>query len=164
MEKQRYSLRTNVGFFFNKPIGFFRDFHAEFPEIFIEPDLNVYHFLSDYRFSRTREGLLLQAELHGEIEAQCVRCLTIRRVPVYAPFEELYFFLERTQEESEQTVPENGYINLAEIFRDYLLLEIPMNYICKPDCKGICVECGQNLNLGECEHSASRIHFREEEP
>lgn len=162
MEKQRYSLRTNVGFFFNKPIGFFRDFHAEFPEIFIDPDLNVYNFLSNYRFSRTREGLLLQADLSGEIEAQCVRCLTFHRVAVKAPFEELYFFPERTQEESDQTIPESGYIDLGLVFRDYLLLEIPMNYICKPDCKGICVECGQNLNLGECEHTLSRIQFKED--
>ena len=161
MEKQRYSLRTNVGYFFNRPIGFFRDFHAEFPEIFIDPDLNVFNLLSGYRFSRTREGLLLQAQLHGEIEAQCVRCLSIVRISIDTPFEELFFFLERSQEEFDQIIPEDGYIDLGEIFRDYLLLEIPMNYICKPDCKGICVECGQNLNLGECEHNTSRIHFKE---
>ena len=100
MEKQRYSLRTNVGYFFIRPIGFFSDFHAEFHEIFIDPDLNVYNLLSDYRFSRTREGLLLQAQLHGEIEAQCVRCLSINRISVDTPFEELFFFLERSQKNS----------------------------------------------------------------
>jgi len=81
---------------------------------------------------------------------------------VDTPFEELFFFLERSQEEFDQIIPEDGYIDLGEIFRDYLLLEIPMNYICRPDCKGICVECGQNLNLGECEHTTSRIQFKEE--
>ena len=29
----------------------------------------------------------------------------------------------------------------------------------KPDCKGICTECGQNLNLAECEHTNGRIIF-----
>ena len=157
MEKQHYSLRANVGFFFNKPIGFSRDFHAEFPEIFLEPDLNVLNLKAAYRFSRNREGLLLQAELSGEIQALCVRCLSESNVPVNAKFEELFYFPGRTQEETDQLVPNDGYIDLADIFRDYLLLEIPINHVCKTDCKGVCVECGQNLNLADCGHINSRI-------
>lgn len=103
----------------------------------------------------------MQADLQGEIEAQCVRCLTLTRVPVSTNFEELFFLPERTQEETDQIMPEDGYIDLAEVFRDYFLLSIPIKYICKPDCKGVCVECGQNLNLGECEHIESRIDFQE---
>jgi len=162
MEKQHYSLRSIVGFFFNKPIGFSRDFHAEFPEIFLEPDLNVLNMKAAYRFSRTREGLLLQTELSGEIEAQCVRCLAESIVPVFTKFEELFYFPERTQEETDQLVPADGYLDLADIFRDYLLLEIPINHLCKPDCKGVCVECGQNLNLADCGHTHSRIILPEE--
>ena len=66
-------------------------------------------------------------------------------------------FPERTQEETDQLVPVDGYIDLADIFRDYLLLEIPINYLCKPDCKGVCVECGQNLNVADCPHTDRRI-------
>lgn len=161
MEKQRYSLRTNIGYFLNKPNGFSRDFHMEFPEIFLEPDINIFDFYCNYRFSRTHEGLLLHADLKGVIEVPCVRCLTLSRLPVATSFEELYVFVERAQDESDQVIPGDGYIDLTEIFRDYLLLEIPIKYICKPDCKGVCVECGQNLNLAECEHTESRIHFLE---
>ena len=162
MEKLHYSLRANVGFFFNKPIGFSRDFHAEFPEIFLEPDLNVLKFQVAYRFSRTREGLLLQTELSGDVQAQCVRCLTESSMPVATKFEELFYFPERTQEETDQLVPMDGYIDLADIFSDYLLLEIPINHLCKPDCKGVCVECGQNLNLADCSHTDSRIFLPDE--
>ena len=157
MEKQKYSLRANDGFFFNKPSGFSRDFHAEFPEIFLEPDLNVFNLQAAYRFSRTREGLLLQTELRGDIQSQCVRCLTESTVPVATSFEELFYFPERTQEETDQLVPTDGYIDLADIFRDYLLLEIPINHLFKPDCKGVCVECGQNLNVADCPHTDRRI-------
>jgi len=68
--------------------------------------------------------------------------------------------MERFQEETdEETIPEDGYIDLGGLFRDYLLIELPMNSVCKKDCKGICIECGQDLNEGECEHTDSRVIF-----
>ena len=102
---------------------------------------------------------VLQADLQGEIETHCTRCLEAMKVTANTHFEELFVFVERSQEEFEQLVPEDGYIDLAEPFRDYLLLEIPIHHLCRPDCKGICLECGQNLNLGQCEHINSQILF-----
>ncbi len=64
-----------------------------------------------------------------------MRCLSETSMPVITNFEELFYFPERTQEETDQLVPVDGYIDLAIIFRDYLLLEIPINYLCKPDCR-----------------------------
>ena len=152
MEKNFYSLRTNIGYFLNKPIGFSQDFHLAYPEIFLNPDLNVHNLASDYRLSRTREGVLLQAQLQGEIEVQCTRCLSDMFSPVRTDFEELFVFESRSQDDSDEIFPEDGYIDLAETFRDYLLLEVPINHLCRSDCKGICVECGQNLNEADCGH------------
>ena len=61
--------------------------------------------------------------------------------------------------ENGEVVPEDGYIDLGRPIRDYLLLDLPINLVCKPDCKGICVECGVNLNRETCEHTDSRIIF-----
>ncbi|MCJ7695465.1 MAG: DUF177 domain-containing protein [Anaerolineaceae bacterium] len=152
MEKKLYSLRTNIGYFLNKPIGFSKDFKVEYPEIYIEPDLNILNFISDSRFSRTREGLLLQSEIGGEIKVNCSRCLSPFFVHVNSEFEELFVFIQRSQEISDLIVPEDGYIDLGGLFREYMLLEIPINSICQEDCKGLCVECGQNLNEEFCEH------------
>ncbi len=152
MEKNRYSLRTNIGYFLNQPIGFSRDFNIEYEEIFIEPDLNVKQMVSAVRLSRTHEGLLLESHLEGQIEAICGRCLTLFYTRVETKIEELYVFSQRTQEDTDLIVPEDGYIDLGEIFREYLILEIPINAICKPDCKGLCDQCGQNLNEKSCEH------------
>ena len=44
----------------------------------------------------------------------------------------------------------NIRLNLDEIFRDEVILDVPMKHLCKEDCKGICFGCGQNLNDGEC--------------
>lgn len=152
MVKNRYSLRTNIGYFLNKPIGFNRDFSIDYPEIFIDPDLNVRLLKGFFRFSRTREGLLLEAEIEGQIEAVCGRCLTEYFTHVKTKFEELYIFTQRSQEDTDMIVPMDGYIDLGEIFREYLLLELPINPVCQSSCKGLCDQCGQNLNLAICEH------------
>lgn len=156
MEKILHPLRTNVGFFLNKPIGYSRNFEFNFPTIFIEPDLHARNLIGQYSFSRTREGLLLQAELQAEVDGQCSRCLEAMPVHVQTKFEDLYVFEPRMIEEmDEEQVPKDGYIELGIPFRDYILLEMPINSICSPDCKGICLECGQNLNTGQCEHNHS---------
>ena len=157
MEKQKHSLRTNIGFFYNKPIGFNKDYHFTYPEIFIEPDLNVFDLQCDMRISRTREGLLLQADLQGRIESICVSCLCDFLVLSTAKIEELYVFAQRATRDTDLLIPADGYIDLGEIFREYLLLEIPINATCREDCKGLCLICGQNLNENACEHSKTPI-------
>jgi uncharacterized protein len=41
-------------------------------------------------------------------------------------------------------------LNLMPVIRDTILLSIPIAPTCRPDCKGICPECGEDLNKGEC--------------
>jgi len=156
MEKKPYSLRTNIGYFLNKPIGFSRSFNIAYEEVFIQLDLNVKQLKSAVTFSRTREGLLLEADLEGSIETACGRCLMLFYIPVKTIIKELYFFSQRSQEDSDMVIPENGYIDLGEIFREYLLLELPINPLCKHDCLGLCDQCGQNLNVALCEHQLAK--------
>ncbi len=41
-------------------------------------------------------------------------------------------------------------LELEEILREFILLALPMQMVCKPECKGICPQCGQNRNLVAC--------------
>jgi uncharacterized protein len=41
-------------------------------------------------------------------------------------------------------------IDLGEILREHLALEIPIRYLCSESCKGLCPQCGQNLNSAAC--------------
>lgn len=103
--------------------------------------------------------MLLQVELEAEVDGECSRCLEPMSVHVQTSFEDLYVFEPRMIEElDEEQVPRDGYIELGVPFRDYILLGMPMNAICSPDCKGICIECGQNLNKGSCEHNHSVVY------
>ncbi len=44
---------------------------------------------------------------------------------------------------------ERGEIKLDEIFKEQIFLSLPMRYLCKDDCKGLCMHCREDLNFGE---------------
>ncbi len=107
------------------------------------------------RVNRTPQGILMHGDFQGSTPTECVRCLTNFIQPLHTTFDEMYAFNERSITESELLVPEDGNIDLEPIVREYLLIEMPISPICSPDCKGLCLICGQNLNERECEHSSS---------
>ena len=152
MNQPRYPLRINVGFLLNQSIGYYRDIHFEYPEMLLKPDLSLTDFAGVARITRTPQGILVQGEFKGKTTAECVRCLTNFELPLHANFSELYAFNERSVTDSGLLLPEDGNIDLEELVREYLLIELPFSPVCKPDCKGLCAECGQNLNEELCEH------------
>lgn len=44
-------------------------------------------------------------------------------------------------------------VELDDEIRQEIILDYPMKIVCKIDCKGLCPNCGQNLNTGECDCS-----------
>lgn len=148
-------LRLNVGFIVHQTIGFSRDFNFDIPEVSIEPDLHLTNLVGVVRVTRTPQGLLVQVKMQAIVQAECVRCLEIFPQPLEVDFSELYAFNKRSITESGLILPENGYIDLAPLLREYMFLEVPISPFCRPDCKGLCQECGTNLNLSSCEHVTS---------
>lgn len=146
MTLPRNPLRFNVGFLLNQSIGYSRDIHFEFPEVLLRPDLKLSDFSGVVRASRTPQGILIQGEFKGQAPAECVRCLTNIHQILQTTFDELYAFDERSVTDSGLLLPEDGNIDLEPIVREYLLIEMPINPICKKDCHGLCPICGQNLN------------------
>jgi uncharacterized protein len=43
----------------------------------------------------------------------------------------------------------NG-VQLEDALKEQILLALPMRSLCRPDCKGLCPQCGQNRNLVQC--------------
>ena len=55
------------------------------------------------------------------------------------------------EEEDEETYPLHGeMLDLQPLVRDALLLELPLAPLCREDCKGLCPNCGADLNDGPC--------------
>ncbi len=145
-------LRLNVGFVVAQSAGFSRDFPLEIPQINLPPDLRLTELVGEIRVTRTPQGILLQDSLQAYTELECVRCLTSILQPLKISFTELYAFSQRFVTESGLLMPESGIIDLTPVLREYAVLEIPISPLCKPDCKGLCPICGNNLNESTCNH------------
>jgi uncharacterized protein len=90
----------------------------------------------------------------------CSRCLDATLSLIESDFTELYAFDHRTETESGLIVPEDGYIDITELAREYLLLDAPTTPLCKPDCAGLCPICGANRNEEKCSCKTDAIDPR----
>jgi len=153
-------LRINVGFIAHQSIGYSRVFSFNPVELRISGDLTLHNFSGAVRFSRATQGLLLEASLQAGIATECVRCLEPFILPLSTSFTELYAFSSHAGTDTELVFPENGIIDLTALVREYFLLEIPINPLCKQDCKGLCPVCGANLNHSPCGHHPETIDPR----
>ena len=93
-----------------------------------------------------RESSLAKTDL------ECVRCLDPFSQLLKWTVTDLYAFDKSNITESGLLVPEDGQIDLEPLLREYALLEVPISPVCKPDCKGLCPVCGENLNKTDCGH------------
>jgi uncharacterized protein len=148
----RHPLRLNVGFLIKATIGTSREFNFDSESMRLGDDLTLQEFIGMVRFSRTPQGLLLQGNFTAETGLECVRCLDPFTQPLKWSVTDLYAFDKRNLSESGLLVPEEGHIDLEPLLREYALLEFPISPICKPDCKGLCPVCGENLNKIDCGH------------
>ena len=64
--------------------------------------------------------------------------------------DDLFYYPPSAAPEGEFFMGEDGFVDLSPLLRELSLLEIPMQVFCRPDCQGLCMQCGQNLNEGLC--------------
>ncbi len=87
--------------------------------------------------------LVVKADIRCPSVMACARCLdefpsTIRAAAVFS-----------------YTVQPTDVVDITEDVRQEILLAYPMVPLCRPDCKGLCRNCGQNLNAASCSHQAA---------
>ncbi len=148
MSNSKYPLRINVGFIINQPVGTFRTLTFETEKIQFDTELVFEHFQGQVKVNRVVQGILIQGDFQAEVQVDCVRCLEGFLQPLHSEFDELYAFREEDADEFGQLMPENGFIDLGPVVREYLLLEMPISPQCNEDCRGLCDICGVNLKSG----------------
>ena len=45
---------------------------------------------------------------------------------------------------------EGGGVELNDVLREFVLLSLPMQRLCRAECRGMCPVCGKNRNLSDC--------------
>ena len=152
MTNPRKPFRINVGFIVHEEIGYASEFTFDVPKIEID-DLALRDVQGSVHVGRTQQGLVVQGSFSGDTTLQCVRCLKDFSQHLNWDFTELYAFTKDSVSESGLLLPDSAQIDLAPLLREYALLEVPISPIHDPDCKGLCIECGQDLNVKDCGHN-----------
>ena len=93
------------------------------------------------------------------LELQCGRCLEEFQVPVDANFELRYVPAVENTGEGEREIAEDdlttafyreGALDVIDLLREQFQLVLPMKPLCSEACRGLCPECGANLNRNDC--------------
>ena len=96
----------------------------------------------DLRLESVHEGILATAEVFAEAKAECSRCLEPVIHEVEVDFQELFAY-SLTSEDELVVVDES--IDLEQAVLDAVVLNLPLQPICSPDCLGLCPDCGVRL-------------------
>lgn len=93
------------------------------------------------RITRAGDEVLAKITAASRYESCCCRCLEEVKRDWTADFT-LAFDVEKTTE----------FIEMDEDIRQEIVLSLPAHILCKEDCRGLCVDCGVNLNSQDCTH------------
>lgn len=151
----------NVAQLMKSAVGasFVTDFQED--EVALDDDLKVVGpILGHVRMRRTNQGLLVDGWVDLALELSCTRCLKDFEQPMHVTFEEQFYPtvdivtgmpLPPFDEEEIFPIDDHHQVDLTEAVRQRVLLAVPMVTVCQEDCKGLCPQCGKDLNLGPCD-------------
>ncbi|MBK8429789.1 MAG: DUF177 domain-containing protein [Chloroflexi bacterium] len=144
------NLRFNFGYLIEAPSGTSSDIEINYPSMRLD-DVVLRPLNGQFRATRTSEGILIQGQFQTLMETECVRCLEMTLLEVETAVEEIFYYPAYTAPEGDYVVHEDGNADLGPLVREMSLLALPMQVLCKPDCLGLCPDCGQNFNVGTCD-------------
>ena len=106
------------------------------------------------------ETVIVRGEARAKVISPCARCLRPTLTPVEAEIDEA-FVRDKGQEreaDEDQYMYSGHVLELDEAVRTALLLEMPSRILCREDCRGLCDQCGADLNTTECSCQKDLIH------
>jgi uncharacterized protein len=146
---------------YRQPLGHFsRTFQAGD----VGPAEDAYRIVApvelDFDIHKDKDRFRLEGTLKTELELTCSRCLEPVRMPMDTAFDLRFHPATEMSTEHDREVPdadlETSYyrddqIDLNELLREQFFLALPMKPLCQDGCRGLCPQCGTNLNGGGCQ-------------
>ena len=108
---------------------------------------------------KLRKGIAqtdVEGRINGEVEAECTRCLKAVTHKIDIPLKAAFVTEENYTSEKEAvlrnedldvSIYEGEKIDLTDLVREQILLNLPTQIFCREDCKGLCQKCGANLKF-----------------
>ena len=158
------ALRINVAGLLKETAGAARDYPIDAPPNefgqLLDDARHVEPLKGEVRLMRTPQSVFARGRMRTRLAVECSRCLEDADVPVRFNLEAEYFpeidintghGLPAPEDDLAFTINQNHELDLGEAVRQHLVLELPMQTVCREDCAGLCPRCGANLNKGPCE-------------
>ena len=163
----------NVAGLLREPPGAIRDARLRDRYVSLGPDVELAGPLdADLRLQRTNRGILVRGSVRAPLRRTCARCTDAYVEDVRVDVDEE--FLPSIDPDTGAPIPvdagrvgeaslyidEHHEIELSGVFHDELALTEPMHPLCRPDCPGLCVECGGRMDAGDHAHGEPEIDPR----
>lgn len=98
-----------------------------------------------------RAGVVsMKGTAYVRLETPCDRCTAMTVQELTVPVEHLLVTSAVNEESDELVVIPDMQLDPDELLRCDVLWALPAKHLCREDCKGICPDCGKNLNEGKC--------------
>lgn len=107
-----------------------------------------------------RDAFRVSGRAQTRLELECGRCIERFEMPVDAAFDLRYVPAEQNTGEGEREIAEDdlttafyreGMLDVIDLLREQFELALPMKPLCTETCRGLCPECGANLNRTPCD-------------
>jgi uncharacterized protein len=122
------------------------------------------------RFQRTNRGILVRGRMEAPMRRTCARCLEPYVEVARVEISEEYLpsidpdtgtpLPEPVEGDGARQIDAHHEIDLVPVLREEFALAEPMHPLCRPDCPGLCVECGARLDERHVAHATAEIDPR----
>lgn len=146
----------NVAALLRDAPGTARTYPVDEPTLAIAEDVTLAAPVTgSVRLSRTSRSILVHGSVRTAFVEPCSRCLTPTTAPVEATFDEEALPsididsglpVDVDAEPDALRIDDHHELDLTETIREAVSLAEPLVPRCRPDCRGLCLECGANLN------------------
>ena len=164
-------LSYNVATLLRSAPGTERRYPVENLELEIAEDLRLAEPIEgEVRLSRTGRSILARAHLTTAIESYCSRCLNPVRAKIDVDINEealpsididTGLPINQADEPDALRLDDHHELDLGEPIREAISLAEPISMLCRPDCRGLCLVCGVDLNtVTEHQHAEETVDPR----
>jgi uncharacterized protein len=113
------------------------------------------------RHYRSGQEIFLEGDLRASVVGQCARCLESFEFPhaprfsfIMVPHQGRWAEEDLAGGGGDLTWYEGEEIDVSPMLRERMLLALPTLPLCRDGCRGLCAQCGSNLNAGPCDCAA----------
>ena len=104
--------------------------------------------------------IVIEASIKTKLKLNCSRCLDTFIYPIDIDIEERFTNNKELQDNEEIIFVDSDTLDIAKIVENVIISTLPIKRLCTDDCKGLCYQCGKNLNEGSCQCETNDVDLR----